>query len=66
MNTKIYNQLKELKPILKEKFGIEEFAIFGSVAKGVDTEESDVDIAIIKSNKHNLLFSSLRHPLFNF
>jgi len=54
MNTKIYNQLKELKPILKERFGIEEFAIFGSVAKGVDREDSDVDIAIIKSNKYNL------------
>jgi len=48
MNRIIINQLKELKPILKEKFGIEEFAVFGSIAKGTDTKDSDVDIAILK------------------
>ena len=48
MNQEIYNKLKKLKPILKERFGIEEFALFGSVARGTDTEDSDVDIAILK------------------
>lgn len=48
MNHQIINQLKALKPILKEKYGIEEFAVFGSVAKGLDTENSDVDIAVLK------------------
>jgi len=48
MNTVIINKLKELKPILKERYGIEEFAVFGSVAKGLDTEKSDVDIAVLK------------------
>jgi len=48
MNTIIINKLKDLKPILKERYGIEEFAVFGSVAKGTDTEKSDVDIAILK------------------
>ncbi|MEA3353793.1 MAG: nucleotidyltransferase domain-containing protein [Campylobacterota bacterium] len=48
MNTTIINKLKELKPILKERYGIEEFAVFGSVAKGTDTQNSDVDIAILK------------------
>ncbi|MBD3843024.1 MAG: nucleotidyltransferase domain-containing protein [Campylobacterales bacterium] len=48
MNTAIINKLKELKPILKERYGIEEFAVFGSVAKGTDTQNSDVDIAILK------------------
>ena len=48
MNTQIINKLSELKPILKEKYGIEEFAVFGSVAKGTDTKDSDVDIAILK------------------
>lgn len=33
---------------LKERYGIEEFAVFGSVAKGTDTEKSDVDIAVLK------------------
>jgi len=53
MNNTIINQLKTLKPMLKDKFGIEEFAVFGSVAKGTDTINSDVDIAILKSNKKN-------------
>jgi predicted nucleotidyltransferase len=48
MNVEIINKLKELKPILKEKYGIEEFAVFGSVAKGTDTKDSDVDIAVLK------------------
>ena len=50
MNTQIIDKLKELKPILKERYGIEEFAVFGSVAKGTDTEKSDVDIAVLKLN----------------
>jgi len=49
MNTEIINKLTKLKPILK-KYGIEEFAVFGSVAKGNDTKDSDVDIAILKLN----------------
>jgi len=53
MNKQIINKLKELKPILKEKYGIEEFAVFGSVARGEDTEKSDIDIAILKHNKCN-------------
>ena len=48
MNKAIIDKLKELKPILNEKYGIEEFAVFGSVAKGTDDETSDVDIAVLK------------------
>lgn len=48
MNQAIIDKLRELKPTLQEKYGIEEFAVFGSVAKGIDTGESDVDIAILK------------------
>jgi len=48
MNKEIYNQLHELKPILKERFGIEEFAIFGSVARGEENKNSDIDIAVLK------------------
>ncbi|MEF3191120.1 MAG: nucleotidyltransferase domain-containing protein, partial [Campylobacterales bacterium] len=50
MNDQIINKLKELKPILKERYGIEEFAVFGSVAKGTDTDQSDVDIAVLRLN----------------
>ncbi len=48
MSHSLIQKLKELKPILNERYGIEEFAVFGSVAKGNDTAESDVDIAILK------------------
>jgi predicted nucleotidyltransferase len=48
LNAAVINKLKELKPVLKERFGIEEFAVFGSVAKGTDTAQSDVDIAVLK------------------
>ncbi|NPA28292.1 MAG: hypothetical protein GXN91_04555 [Epsilonproteobacteria bacterium] len=44
----IIKKLRELKPILKERFGIEEFAIFGSVARGDYNSNSDIDIAILK------------------
>ena len=55
MNIEVYKQLKALKPILKERFGIEEFALFGSMAKGTDTKDSDIDIAILKSSQKNFL-----------
>lgn len=48
MNQDVINKLRELKPILQERYGIEEFAVFGSVAKGTDTKDSDVDIAVLK------------------
>ena len=51
MNKEIIEKLRELNPILKERYGIEEFAVFGSVAKGCDREDSDIDIAILKDNK---------------
>ncbi|KAA0257621.1 hypothetical protein FHQ18_07700 [Deferribacter autotrophicus] len=50
MNKEILDKLIQLKPILKDKFGIEEFAIFGSVAKGLANKDSDVDIVILKMN----------------
>ena len=48
MNHELINKLRELKPILCEQYGIKEFAVFGSVAKGTDTKDSDIDIAILK------------------
>ena len=47
--TEVLKKLRELKPILKEKYGIEEFAIFGSVARDEAREDSDVDIVVFKS-----------------
>jgi len=51
MNKEIIEKLRELKPILKEKFGIEEFAVFGSMARSDYKKTSDVDIAILKAKE---------------
>ena len=53
MNTVIISKLKELKPILKEKYGIEEFALFGSMCRDDYNSQSDIDIAILKSSKYD-------------
>ena len=41
---RILSILKEITPILLEKYGVTRIGIFGSVARGDATEESDVDI----------------------
>ena len=51
MDESLKEKLQKLKPILKEKYGIEKFAIFGSVARGENTKNSDIDIAILKIKK---------------
>ncbi len=51
MNSELIDKLRELKPILNEKYGIEEFAVFGSQVRDDYTKDSDVDIAILKDNK---------------
>ena len=53
MNNTVINQLKALKPLLREKYGIEEFALFGSMSREDYNAQSDVDIAILKSNRHD-------------
>jgi len=72
MNQDLLIKLRELKPILNEKFGIEEFAVFGSYAKGKETENSDIDIAILKINlkygfalvdAKNFLSTTLNKPI---
>lgn len=54
MDKKLLNELKELKPILQDRYGIDEFAIFGSQAKGLNSSDSDIDIVITKSNKKSM------------
>jgi len=51
MNQQILNKLVELKPVLKDRYGIEEFAVFGSYARGEENENSDIDITILKIKK---------------
>ena len=49
----LLEKLKALKKELRELYGIEEIAVFGSVARREDTPESDIDIVILKMRKKN-------------
>ncbi|SMP17497.1 hypothetical protein SAMN06265339_1531 [Desulfurobacterium pacificum] len=52
----IYKQLKKLKPILEQNFGVVKIGIFGSVARGDNTVNSDVDILVeIQKTKFSLI-----------
>jgi len=53
MNKAVIKKLRELKPVLQSKYGIEEFALFGSMSRDDYTAQSDIDIAILKSKKHD-------------
>ena len=44
IKTEVLQKLKDRMPAIRERFGIETLGIFGSVARGEDTEKSDVDV----------------------
>ena len=46
-------KLKNVKDELKQKFGIEQIALFGSYARDEANEDSDVDIVIISMKNKN-------------
>lgn len=41
--------LAETKSLLRAKFPVEEFIVFGSVARGEATKESDLDLLVLTS-----------------
>ncbi|MCD6554028.1 MAG: nucleotidyltransferase [Chloroflexi bacterium] len=42
----IEETLRRLKPVLREKFKVKEIGVFGSCARGEESEESDVDVLV--------------------
>ncbi len=50
----LLDKLIAVKSELNEKFGIEQIALFGSYARDEASEESDVDIVILKMRKKEL------------
>ena len=42
----ILQKLKEVKPLLAEKYNLTELALFGSYSRNEQTEESDIDIMV--------------------
>ena len=51
----IANKLKEIKPNLKSEFGIKRIGIFGSFAKGLQHNQSDIDIIVEFENPIGLI-----------
>lgn len=60
----IYLKLKELRNILKEKYGIKKIAIFGSIARGDYDNNSDIDIVIIEADNSLGYFKLLEAKYF--
>lgn len=44
IRTLVLSKLEESLPILRERFGVETIGLFGSVARGDETEQSDINI----------------------
>lgn len=60
----IKSQLEVLKPTLKRRFKVETIDIFGSYARGEQTEKSDLDILVTYSEMVDLiLIAQLRKYL---
>ena len=51
----VKGQLEPLKPTLKKRFKVETIDIFGSYARGEQTEKSDLDILVTYSEMVDLL-----------
>jgi len=51
-------RLKDVKPLLAEKYGVKALALFGSYSRGEETESSDIDLFIeLSQNKADLFFN---------
>lgn len=62
--TKTIEEIKEkVTPILKEE-GVKRSAVFGSVVRGEDTKDSDIDILVMPPDGMSLFgFIGLQHKL---
>lgn len=55
----IIQQLQSLKPLLSEKYGVKEIALFGSYSRDEATPQSDIDLLIsFEKPSADSLFSS--------
>ena len=51
----VKGQLQALKPTLKKRFKVESVDIFGSYARGEQTEKTDIDVLVTYSEGADLL-----------
>ena len=59
----ISQRLREELPYLREKYGVERIAIYGSFAKGNQTKKSDIDILVQLVKPLGLEFIALAYHL---
>jgi uncharacterized protein len=52
--SEIKTQLRELMPVLKERYKVEALEIFGSYVRGEQTEKSDVDVLVTFNAPYSL------------
>ena len=52
---KIITKLRILKPILREKYHVDEIMIFGSYVEGREKDSSDLDILVEFTQKKSFL-----------
>lgn len=38
--------LKQAEPLIREQYGVKSLALFGSTARGTNTEDSDIDLFV--------------------
>lgn len=59
----IIEQLKKIKPVLSQKYGITELALFGSYNRDEENEKSDIDIMVDYQNPMGMKFFDIVYEL---
>ena len=57
----ILQKLKEVKPLLAEKYNLTELALFGSYSRNEQTEESDIDFMVSMATPDFRNLSNIAH-----
>jgi predicted nucleotidyltransferase len=60
----ILQRLGEIKPRLQAAYGVTELALFGSFARGEQTEQSDIDILVKLARPDFRALSQTAHALY--
>ena len=59
----IINALKEIKPLLEEKYTVTELALFGSYSRGEQNLKSDIDIMVAHNSPLGFRYFDLVYEL---
>lgn len=59
----IIEKLRLIKPILQQKYGVTELALFGSYSRNEQTDKSDIDILVSHDKKLGMQFLDMVYDL---